>query len=235
MIIIDNEKIGLKCRASTVGPELELVHSFIEEIPKLFKTKKNKLALFIEPLIDTAYPDLIITEYNPRIYDKWTKKRIELDKIDLKIFECIRECKGVDSLELSKLTNFQYKTQLISIEKLLDSNLIDRKNNKWKALPIKDTYSLKRIVSIEAKMKEWKTLLNQADANKWFSSESYALSSVKSPRETTIDKFRETGIGLFSLADQKLVKLNELKKQKLPTSYMSWMVNEWVGRYIREN
>lgn len=232
IIIGKDNDIGLKARNNRVGPELDLVNDFIDEIPKLFKTKKNKLALFIEPLVDMSYPDIIVTEYDPRVLEKWNKKRELLDKTDFKIFENIRLFGGLNSDELSKKTNFQYKTLLPTIEKLLDAALIDRKSGKWEAQPLKDTYSLKRLVSIEAKMKEWKTLLSQADSNFWFSSESYALSSVKNPRETTINKFKNYGVGLYSLSNQKVIKLNESKKQSLPNSYMSWMVNEWVGKCI---
>lgn len=236
LIIKDNYiDIGLKNRISREGPELELVEEFIHEIPKIFKPKKNKLALFIEPLIDGAYPDIVVTEYNPKIIDTWQKERNVLNNIDFKIFENLRQHQGLTSTELFKNTNHNYKVLLQSIEKLYDAGLVERKQGKWKPKPLSETYSVKRLVSIEAKMKEWKTLLNQADANQWFASESYALSSVKNPRESTISKFKDYGVGLYSLSNQKLVKLNEAKKQSLPKSYMSWMFNEWVGRYVSQS
>jgi predicted transcriptional regulator len=236
LIIKDNYvDIGLKYRTSIEGPELDLVNQFIEEIPKIFKSKNNKLALFIEPLIYGSYPDIVITEYNPKLIDTWNEKRNSLNDIDFKIFENIRLGDGLTSTELFKNTNFNYKILFECIEKLYDAGLINRQNGKWKSNPLKDIYSIKRLVSVEAKMKEWTTLLNQADANQWFASESYALSSVKTPRESTINKFKDYGIGLYSLSNQKLVKLNEAKKQSLPKSYMSWMFNEWVGRYVSQS
>lgn len=236
LIIKDNYiNIGLKSRITQDGPELALVEEFIHEIPKIFKPKKNKLALFIEPLIEGAYPDIVVTEYNPKTIDSWKKERNLLTNVDFKIFENIRQCKGLTSENMFKITNHNYKTLLQSIERLYDAGLIDRSKGKWKAKSLKETYSVKRLVSVEAKMKEWKTLLNQADANQWFASESYALSSVKNPRESTIDKFRDYGIGLYSLSNQKLIRLNEAKKQSLPKSYMSWMFNEWVGRYVSQS
>lgn len=233
MIVIDNDRIdiGLKKRIVKEGPELDLVEEFIEEIPKLFRTKK-KLALFVEPLIEGSYPDIVITEFNPSIIENWKETRNQLSVTDLKVFETIRAYKGMNASELFQKTNHDYKTLLHCIEKLYDAGLIERKMSKWKSLPLREIYSVNRIISVEAKMKEWKTLLNQADANRWFSSESYALSSVKTPKETTINKFKDYGVGLFSLSNQKLVKLNEAEKQSLPKSYMSWMFNEWIGRYV---
>lgn len=235
LVINDNYvDIGLKSRIGKEGPELDLVEEFIHEIPKIFKPKKNKLALFIEPLIEGAYPDIVVAEYNPKIIDTWQKERNVLSNIDFKIFENLRQYQGLTSTQLFKNTNHNYKVLLQSIEKLYDAGLVERKQGKWKSKPLSETYSVKRLISIEAKMKEWKTLLNQADANQWFASESYALSSVKNPRENTINKFKDYGVGLYSLSNQKLVKLNEAKKQSLPKSYMSWMFNEWVGRYVSQ-
>lgn len=236
LFIKDNYiQIRLKSRISKAGPELDLVEEFIHKIPKVFKSKKNKLALFVEPLIEGAYPDIVVTEYNPKIIDTWQKERNLLTSTDFKIFENIRLYKGLTSKEMFKTTNYSYKILLQCIERLYDAGLIIREQRKWKSKPLKETYSLKRLVSVEAKMKEWKTLLNQADANQWFASESYVLSSVKNPRESTINKFKDYGIGLYSLSNQKLVKLNEAKKQSLPKSYMSWMFNEWVGRYVSQS
>lgn len=235
LVINDNYvDVGLKSRISKEGPELDLVGEFIHEIPKIFKPKKNKLGIFIEPLIEGAYPDIVVAEYDPKTIDNWQEQRNLLNNIDFKIFENLRQHRGLTSTELFKNTNHNYKVLLQSIEKLYDADLIERKQGKWKSKPLSETYSVKRLVSIEAKMKEWKTLLNQADANQWFASESYALSSVKNPRESTINKFKEYGVGLYSLSNQKLVKLNEARKQSLPKSYMSWMFNEWIGRYVSQ-
>ncbi len=237
MLFINNHStdIGLKFRTISHGPEIELVDDFIHEIPKLFHSKNNKLALFIEPLIDGAYPDLVLAAYNPKTIENWNVHRNLLEKQDFKIFENIRFQRGATSTELFKSTGHTYKTILQSIEKLYDANLIERKHGQWKSKPLKDCYSIKRLISIEAKMNEWKTLIDQADANQWFASESYALSSVKKPRTSTINKFKHYGIGLYSLSDQTIVKLNDAKKQSLPKSYMSWMFNEWIGRYITQH
>jgi len=86
LIIKDNYiDIELKSRISQNGPELQLVEEFIHKIPKVFKSKKNKLALFIEPLIEGTYPDIVVAEYDPKIIDDWQKCRNLLTKTDFKI------------------------------------------------------------------------------------------------------------------------------------------------------
>jgi hypothetical protein len=236
VIIINANKvdIGLKNRTSRAGPELDMVYQFIDITTQTFKRKKNKLAVFIEPMVDTAYPDIVFAEYDPNFLDNWNDLRNRIEITDMKIFENLRAMRGGNASSVIERTHFSYKTVLQAIERLFDAGLIERKNGKWKSKPLKEIYSIKHLISVEAKMGQWDTLLNQADANKWFASESYALSPVKKPKEVTIQRFKDFGIGLYSFSDGEVIEVNKAEKQKLPTSYMSWMFNEWVGRYATQ-
>lgn len=226
-----NNNIGLKSRVARNGPELDMVHEFIDTTSKNFNNKKNKLAIFVEPMVDTAYPDIVLAEYNPKVLDNWDDLRSHIEITDIKIFENIRNMRGANISSIFKKTHFSYKTISQAIERLYDAKLIDRKNGKWVSKQLKEIYSIQRLVSVEAKIGQLNTLLRQADINKWFASESYALSPTKKPQKTTIERFKNYGIGLCTLNDGKIIEFNKAEKQKLPTSYMSWMFNEWVGRY----
>lgn len=234
MIDVNKVDIGLKNRASRIGPELDMVYQFINTTTQEFNHKINKLAVFVEPMVDTAYPDIVFAEYDPNIIDNWNDFRNRIEVTDMKIFENLRVMRGGNASSIIDRTHFSYKTVLQAIERLFDAGLIERKNGQWKPKPLKEIYSIKHLISVEAKMGQWGALLNQADANKWFASESYALSPVKKPKETTVQRFREFGVGLYSFSDGKVIKINKAEKQKLPTSYMSWMFNEWVGRYATQ-
>lgn len=235
-ILVDTDKIdiGLKKRTNRVGPEYDMVLQFIDVTSKSFKHKRNKLAIFVEPLVETAYPDIVFAEYDPSILDKWNNLRNHLEVSDIKIFENLKAMEGSNALSLYERTHFGYKVILQAIERLYDAGLIERKNGKWISKPLRETYSIKRLMSIEAKIGQWDTLLNQADANKWFASESYALSPVKKPKESTVQRFKDFGIGLYGFNDGQVTEFHKAEKQKLPTSYMSWMFNEWVGRYATQ-
>ncbi|ASF48165.1 hypothetical protein [Methylovulum psychrotolerans] len=236
VIIIDASKvdIGLRHRIGRNGPELDMVHQFIDITAQKFKQKKTSLAVFIEPMVDTAYPDVVFAEYTPNLLDNWHPLRNRLEIIDIKIFENIRAMRGGNASSIIERTHFSYKTIMLAIERLTDSGLIERKNGKWNSKPLKEIYGIKRLISVEAKMGQWDILLNQADANKWFASESYALSPIKTPKESTIQRFKAYGIGLYSFNDGEVIEINKAEKQNLPTSYMSWMFNEWVGRYATQ-
>jgi hypothetical protein len=236
VIVIDSNKfdIGLEKRISRKGPELDLVNQFIDNTTNSFKHKRNKMAIFVEPLVDTAYPDIVFAEYDPSLLEQWQSSRNSINTTDIKIFDNIRAMRGAKAETIVSKTHFNYKTVLLSLERLLDAGLINRTNNQWISKPLKEIYSIKRLLSVEAKIGEWDTLLNQADANRWFASESYALSSVKNPKPHTIQRFKEYGVGLYGFSDGEVVEFNKAEKQGLPTSYMSWMFNEWVGRYVTQ-
>lgn len=235
VVIIDNVvDINIKFRTKTEGPELNLVYNFIDNISSSFKHKTNNLAIFIEPLVDTTYPDIVFVEYSPKYIDKWNDSRNKLEKNDIKLLSIIKQFESISSSSLYNRTKIEHKNLLLSLEKLLDSDLIRRKNEKWMIRPTKEIFYTKKITSVEAKINQLDNLLQQADINNWFSSESYALSSVKNPQKKTIEKFINYGIGLYSMHDNKLSELTKAKKQSIPNNYASWMFNEWLGRYITQ-
>ena len=234
VIIDDKVDINIKFRTKTKGPELNLVYNFIDNISSNFKHKTNNLAIFIEPLVDTTYPDIVFVEYSPKYLDKWNNFRNKLDTNDIKLLSIIKQFESISSASLYNRTKIEHKNLLSSLEKLLDADLIVRKNEKWMIKPMKEIFYTKKITSVEAKINQLDNLLQQADINNWFSSESYALSAVKNPQKKTLEKFVNYGIGLYSMNDNKIEELTKAKKQSIPNNYASWMFNEWLGRYITQ-
>ena len=56
--------IGYVSRTNTPGPEFDMVKQYVLYlINKYKKLKKKSIAVFIEPQIDTGYPDIVIVEY----------------------------------------------------------------------------------------------------------------------------------------------------------------------------
>jgi len=233
-LIDDSIDIGIRFRNKTEGPELNLVYEYIDNISNNFKHRTNNLAIFIEPLVDTTYPDIVLLEYSPKSIDLWNDTRNKLEKNDIKLLSIIKQFESISSVSLHKRTNITHKNLLFSLENLLDSGLIDRKKEKWTIKSMKEIFYVKKIISVEAKINQLDNLLHQADINNWFSSESYALSSVKNPQKKTLDKFIDYGIGLHSLQDKKVLELTKAKKQSIPNNYITWMFNEWIGRYISQ-
>lgn len=68
--------------------------------------------------------------------------------------------------------------------------MIIRVNGKWKAEKLKNIYSIKKLVSVEAKISDMKKVAEQSLINTWFASQSYALTNIEKPQEVTLNNFK---------------------------------------------
>ena len=229
----DMPKIKLHTRTSTQGAEFDLVQEFIEYYCSKFlkDNKVNNLAVFIEPHIASGFPDIVFASYAPTILDNWSASRTKLDTVELKILSFLLIHNGINGNEIVSTLRMQHKQVLTSLEKLLDSNLIVRKNNAWYPRKRKDIYSIKKLVSVEAKTSNMNKVAEQSFINTWFASHSYALTKVTRPHDGTLKKFEDSGIGLYC-KPKGFKKIVEAKEFPLPSSYISLQFNEWIGNAL---
>lgn len=231
-------QIGLNTRKATEGEELQLVESFIDyRIDQFKKSKKNnKLAIFCEPQIETSYPDIIFAEYVPSIYDIWNEARFSVTNKELKILQHLIATKGADSSTLTRQLGIDAKNLLYSLEILIDANMVVRKNKQWEAKSTKSIFGIQKIEAVEAKISKWSAVLQQALFNKWFASESYALSKLTThPNKKTIETFEGNGIGVYIYNSGTFKTIRKSEVGKLPSCYSSLMISEWIGRIINSN
>jgi predicted transcriptional regulator len=223
--------IGLVTRKSKEGPETKLVDNFIDYIYNSSLPKNRKLAVFKEPQLDTGYPDIVLIEYLPEIYEQWPEARTALQTIDLKILHFLYTYRGATSYQLENLLGIKSKALLRSLERLLDSKLIYRSSKKWRTLRLNHIFAIKKIIAIEAKINNWQSAFHQANLDKWFASESYVLSPIIQPSAKTIDLSSNYGVGIFTCNKNGVQKLSDSCISPLPSCYASWLFNEWIGRY----
>jgi hypothetical protein len=225
--------IGLFARKSKAGKECVLVEQFIDYYCDAFvrHNKKTRLAIFIEPRIESGFPDVVFASYLPSIVDNWSDEREVLDINDLKLLSylyCTEKAAGVEII--SKL-GFREKQTLTSLEKLLNARLISYRENCWRINKLRDVFSLTKLIAVEAKMNDISKVAEQTHLNTWFASHSYALSNSTSPQRKTISVFSKYGIGLYCKGS-KFSKIVEAKPYSLPSSYISFQFNEWIAKAI---
>ena len=127
-----------------------------------------------------------------------------------------------------KCLKLSERQTLESLERLLDADMIVRKNGVWRAQSLKKIYGIERLISVEAKMCDMKKVLEQSVKNTWFASQSYILTGANKPKQDTILNVRKQGVGLYCRGE-KFKKVVEAKKLALPSSYLSLQFNEWIG------
>ena len=228
-----NPGIGLHARNATMGEEYAMVEQFIDYYCSKFihNNKKHRLAVFVEPRIDSGFPDVVFASYRPSILENWSDERSKLDVSDFKLlsFLCYTP-NATGDIIISKLGLPERQT-LKSLEKLLDAKLIVHRNMCWQARNIRDIFSITKLVAVEAKMSNVSKVVEQSFLNTWFASHSYAVTNSVNPHNDTIQSFSQCGVGLYCRGKQ-FKKVVDAKQYSLPSSYLSFQFNEWIGRTL---
>ncbi len=225
--------VGLLVRPTRTGPESELTADFIEKTIPMLKEHKQHYALFCEPQLETGFPDIVIVSYNPSVFEQWENGRNNLTTMDIKILHHLYFLGGADAERIEKQLGVNNKALVNSLERLLAASLIRWYAKQWMPRSLKTRYAVKSISAIEAKIKNWASAFQQAELNRWFASESYILSPVSQPQKKILRKSERLEIGIYSMsAGSHIKKLKASKPGQLPSSYASWLFNEWIGRRL---
>ena len=225
--------IGLFTRTSMQGEEHELVQQFIDYFCTRFLSynKTYNLAVFIEPRLTSGFPDIVFASYHPSITEKWSAERSKLNAFDLKILTHLSSSRGTDGANVISCLKMPEKQTIISLEKLTDSKLITYKNKKWRPQNIGTIFCVKKLMAFEAKINNISRVIEQTFVNTWFSSHSYALTNGGKLNNDTVQTFKKRGIGLYCKR-KGFNKIIESKQISLPSSYISFQFNEWIGNYL---
>lgn len=223
-------QIGYLARTVTYGDEFKMVKAYIDYIcKKADKHKSKETAIFIEPQMETGYPDLVIVEYYMSKHSIWNESRLKLNLRDLKILFQIQQKRVTTTTELNNLLGFSPEEIGKSLT-ILDSCGLTRYTNNGsqiRCVTQKAYFRIVKIIAIEAKIDKWTEAIKQATNNIWFSSESYILMNKNSCNSAIHEQCKDKGIGII-LVNGKVEKILNSSVQKLPTSYASIQFNEWL-------
>ncbi|MDR0993048.1 MAG: hypothetical protein LBN38_00560 [Verrucomicrobiota bacterium] len=229
----NNPDIGLYTRPATLGDEYSLVESFINYYCHRFvrNNKKTQLAVFVEPSIDSGFPDVVFASYLPSIMNNWSDKRETLNTFDLKLLSYLCSTENVLGAKLISTLGFPEKQTITSLEKLMDAKLVSYRDHSWRVREMRDVFSLTKLIAVEAKLNDVSKVVEQTHLNTRFASHSYALINSAHPQGETVKTFKRFGIGLYG-KDSQFRRIVEAKQYTLPSSYLSFQFNEWIGKSI---
>ncbi len=225
-------EINYIARTTTRGNEFEMVNKYIEYLFSKYRLlKKKKVVIFVEPQIDTGYPDIVIVEYFDCKNDIWNESRTKLTNSDLKILFEIQTRKNISISDLCCLLGFSKDDIQKSIVKLHNCKLIHLSKTKKfiRNVPLNSYCRICKIISLEAKVDKWSEAIRQATNNIWFATESYVLLNKSNCNLEMIEKCKNQGVGIV-LLNGKIKKVLESEYRDFPVSYSSIQFNEWIQR-----
>lgn len=214
----------IKGKTSRPGPEAEMVQDFIQtNLPTT--AHKESRCIFIEPYVETSRPDIVVVYWDPSIAADWPEERRALGKLELRLAHLLFISGPLWEEEIQEI--FPWRCERL-LDRLERSGLAAHNNNgQWELRNFADVFAVRRLITFEAKISSLATALQQAHLNTWFASESYVLTASTRPREYTVERAREIGVGLLVRSDEKsIVSLVAPETQELPRSYASWFFNE---------
>ncbi len=217
---------GLTLRSPREGPEYDLVLEYIEShLPRA--PRGQRLTVFLEPEIESGFPDVVAVYWHAAATQQWTTDRKRLTKIDVRVAHFLATMGAAD---LARLKTFFPANPKRSLERLLAAGVIRQSSLGWRLRSLRDVFAVRRLVAIEAKVSDWQEGLQQAFQNVWFASESYLLLPRLPRTPILLKEAARFGIGLRTQG-QPLDSVELCPRlAQIPRSYASWLFNEWVWR-----
>ena len=227
-------EIGYYARTTTKGRELDMVYEYLQFLEEYYSKRKNKkAAVFIEPLIDSGYPDIVIAEYHESNYDIWNDSRFKLSNKDLKILYHIQINKCINEKDMHSILGYSQHDIDSALSRLIECDLIRYyKSGTIRNISINKYCRITKLIAIEAKIDKWKSAIMQAENNTWFSTESYILLNRNGCKSIVQEMCREYGIGII-LVNKGVDCILKSEKRNFPVSHASLLFNEYIHRYVR--
>lgn len=223
------KKYGLKRRRPTPGRESQLVRDFVRIYTKTLVGKYD-YAVFIEPRIPIGCPDCVIVQYDPSAYALWNASRKMLTDCDMKILFYLSQMRKSTLDEIILGLGMSRPIVRNSLRVLLHNGDIIEQMGVFIVRKKIPSFGIKRIMSVEAKIKDWRQVVQQAQLNQLFANYSFVLMPhrVCSPQMKLC--LAEADVGLFVLSKLAgLKKVRAVRRLSKFQSYLPLYFNEWIG------
>lgn len=223
--------LGLRFRTALAGPEQVLVDDFLR-VARIQLKPHRGLTVFMQPALETGFPDIVAVIWRKNVAKNWLSERGRLRAADLRLLHLLASRGSFDYRFLRSVFQKGLSGMLTRLE---EAGVATIGKSKCWARNRSKIFAVEHIISIEAKIAASSRVLEQARANSWFSSESYALLPSLRAGLLLKDAASALGVGIISLDyEQATAKQCDASVREVPLSYGSWLFNEWTWQIARE-
>lgn len=216
-------------RSTLSGPESAFVSAALASHGRFMA----RVSLFREPELPTGFPDLVVVVAS-RTSDFVPPARFRVAEHHLKVLHHLSRlgCTALQDVAESLLLRMDrletIASDLVAAElALIDGRFIEARR-------VSEIFHARRIVAIEAKMRDWRRAIEQARANTWFASHSLILLPKERFNNRIGAAASEAGIGVLTFDGTRLAIPVKALERPLPASYGSWLFSEWALRGMAE-
>lgn len=210
--------------------EIDLIAVLKQKLKQIFS--RDNIEIFEEVALGYGIADIVICNVQyPKIHENLTE--IFLSHSDINIYNIISEDAGVSFDIIYDTTRSSKQSISDSLSKLIELGYIKQIDNffiiqKEYELPYNNSFA------IEAKLKDWKRALNQAQRYKWFAEYSYVVMDehYSQPATRNIDAFIKYNVGFATINTKgEFNRIYNPKRQKPYDPVMQVLFAEKIKSY----
>jgi len=181
------------------GPEVEIEDAVVGQVANLFPNEGHLAWMAGSLPVGSGMPDLVLVMCDPKV-----TSLANFDLPDSHILSYLHSVGHATSETITKRVGGKRKKTLRCLDELVNANAALVHSNTYSLSPNwRDT--LPEVITIEAKVKNWKRAVEQAVRNRIFSHKSFvALPSLVAVRVQNEDIFQNYGIGLLSVSNDEV-------------------------------
>ena len=217
---------GLRCRHPRLGPELDMVLEYVTgQLPPALPGERREILL--EPHICTSYPDAVVLYWDEAVGASLRTRFDGVRVIDLQILSALSQSRSWSLNRVHATYGRQAGRSLARLEK---AGAVAVTGSRVRAAPVEELFALRRLIALEAKIRDWNGGLTQALHNTWFTTESYLLLPTLPKARKPHDEARRLGIGILD-QDTPIRGPHTQKQRRLQRqpSVGAWLLNTWAS------
>lgn len=198
------------------GPEVEIEDAVVGQVANLFPNKGHLAWIAGSLPLGSGMPDLVIVKCNPKV-----TSLANFDLPDSHILSYLHSVRRASSETITKRVGGHKKKTLRCLDELVNANAVLVNSNTYSLSPHwRDI--LPEVITIEAKVQNWKRAVEQALRNRIFAHKSYvAFPFLVAERVRNEAIFQNYGIGLLSVRndDVKVIRRAHSRQPRVWSYY----------------
>lgn len=183
--------------------------------------------LFQEPALPTGFPDLVIVV----VAKERCRAQLARQSVTDHHLRLLQHVSHIGRTAIRTVAaDLLWKVPRVeaAADELVAANLATVHEGAIEARPISEIFVARRIIAIEAKIRDWRHAIDQARANTWFASHSLILLPAERFSDRVADAALESGVGVLTFDGQDMRVPVKPVEHRIPASYGSWLFNEWA-------